>query len=343
MLPLTTKVITEKSTWEAFIATCPEANFLQSWNWGVFHSKLGKEVFYLGLFAGEEQVGAALAVREPAKRGAYLAVAGGPLIKGDQADQSTLWAAMISALRQQAQDAKCVFVRIRPQLIRTPETERLVSSLGLQLAPMHLTADLTIQLDLTQSADILLQNMRKNTRYEVRRVEKEGITVQMSQDPSLIERFYKDQLYLAEKHGFVPFSLPFLQEQFQAFVADDQVVLFDAYQGEKLLASAFIIFYNNEAVYHYGTSTPDNARLPGSYACQWAAIQEAQRRGCTRYNMWGIAPEDQPEHRFAGVSIFKRGFGGQEVEYVPAHDLQIAWQYGVTKGFELLRKKMRRL
>jgi lipid II:glycine glycyltransferase (peptidoglycan interpeptide bridge formation enzyme) len=121
------------------------------------------------------------------------------------------------------------------------------------------------------------------------------------------------------------------------------VAFINSYQDDKLLASAFVIFYNHEAVYHYGVSTPDNDDWPGSYATQWAAIQEGKKRDCHVYNFWGIAPEDQPDHRFAGVSLFKRGFGGQEVPYLPAHDLGVTPFYWLTRGFELIRKKVRGL
>lgn len=334
---------TNSSEWENFITQIPEANFLQSWNWGVFHQRLGKDVFFVSVKENEQIVGVALAVKEPARRGAYLAIAGGPLFLERYQSQTSAWQALITHLKELAQAHHCVFIRVRPQLLDTSQHLQLFQELGFVQAPMHLTADLTLQLDLTQSEEELLAQMRKNTRYEVKKAEKLGIEIRKTQDPAAIDTFYQHQLYLAEKHGFVPFSKEFLKTQFEVFAASDQAILFDSYLDGMLLASAFIIFYNGEAVYHYGTSTPDNAKLPGSYACQWAAIQEAKNRGCTRYNFWGIAPEDQPNHRFAGVSLFKRGFGGAEVAYLPALDLATSSAYLATKLFEWGRKKVRRL
>ncbi|NCN23699.1 MAG: peptidoglycan bridge formation glycyltransferase FemA/FemB family protein, partial [Gallionella sp.] len=150
-----------------------------------------------------------------------------------------------------------------------------------------------------------------------------------------IKEFYDHQLELAKRHHFVPFGFEFLRNQFQAFANQESVALIHSRTAEgELLASAFVIFYNREAVYHYGISTDANRSLPGSYACQWRAIGEAKSRGCTRYNFWGVAPADQPHHRFAGVSIFKRGFGGQEIEYIKAHDLSLSSKYYLTWAFE---------
>lgn len=337
---ITLQPVEDKASWERFISITPEANFLQSWNWGVFQQQLGKRVLRMAVLLDGSQVGAVQLIKEEAKRGTYLAVAGGPLI--DWNNREVVMAVM-TQLIELGKVEKAQFIRFRPQAVSSAELESTVASLGATPAPMHLTADLTLQLDLTQSTDEILAGMRKNTRYEVRRAEKLGITVSTSQDEADIAQLHQDQLYLAEKHGFVPFSYEFWHEQFLAFAADNQVLLFHSYLGEQRLASAFIIFYNKEAVYHYGTSTDANGKLPGSYACQWAAIQEAQRRGCTRYNFWGIAPQDAADHRFAGVSTFKRGFGGVEVPYLPAHDLALSASYQLIRGFEFMRKKMRKL
>jgi lipid II:glycine glycyltransferase (peptidoglycan interpeptide bridge formation enzyme) len=186
--------------------------------------------------------------------------------------------------------------------------------------------------------------MRKTTRYEIKRAEKLGLKIEHESDPKLITTFHQQQLDLAKHHGFVPFSYNFLYHQFTTFLADNQVELISSYSGDKLLATAFVIYYSQEAVYHYGISTPENRSLPGSYACQWAAIKEAKKRGLTRYNFWGIAPNNAPkDHRFAGVSLFKRGFGGQEVAYLPAHDLPTSSLYKAVSLFESLRAKKRRL
>lgn len=338
-------IVEQKEQWEKWVPQWPEANFLQSWNWGEFHRRLHKQVWAIAwrsTGAGDEAPPAALAlvVKETAKRGTYLTVAGGPLLDWQNAELVTQ---VMTDLSQLASEAKAGFIRFRPQLANSPETAAFFKQLGAVESPMHLTADITVLLDLTKTEEELLAGMRKNTRYEVRQADKQGITVELSQNPADLEIMYQHQLELAKKHGFVPFSLQFWQEQFASFVPDNQVALFHAKQGETLLASAFILFYNGEAVYHYGTSTEANAKLPGSYACQWAAILEAKRRGCQRYNLWGIAPADQPNHRFAGVTTFKKGFSDQVVEYMPAHDLPVSKLYGVTRGFELLRKKLRRL
>jgi lipid II:glycine glycyltransferase (peptidoglycan interpeptide bridge formation enzyme) len=336
----TSTPIQQKEIWESAVHSFVEANFLQSWNWGVFNEALGKEVYRQAIYEDGQLKALIQAVREPARRGAYLAVAGGPLADWEDA---SLMREVFQVMRQLADRSNSRFVRFRPQVFDSDAAEAIAKTAGSLKAPMHLTADLTLQLRLDQTEDEILAQMRKNTRSAIRKAASLGIITQLTSDLSEMKEFCHWQQHLAKKHKFIPFSDRFLTEQFRAFAADGQVQLVKASLDDKLLAAAFVIFYNGEAVYHYGVSTPENDHQPGSYACQWAAILEAQRRGCHRYNFWGVAPEDATQHRFAGVSLFKRGFGGQEIQYLHAHDLPTSIWYWVTYIFEVGRRKLRRL
>lgn len=332
--------IKDQKTWETFISSQNQANFLSSWYWGVFHKELDKHVRYRGYYEKEKLVGVCLLVCEQAKRGTYATVAGGPILDWDNQNVITAWR---DDVRQQGKQLKANFIRVRPQILNTQENNRMFSRLGFKQSPMHLTADLTLQLDLSLTEDELLAQMRKNTRYEIRKASKLGLIVKTTTDKSQIDSFYEHQLELAKKHGFIPFSLDFLKKQFIAFNQADAVKLIHAFDKDTLLASAFVIMYGQEAVYHYGISTDANRKKPGSYAVQWEAIKQAKELGLKRYNFWGIAPKEDTDHRFAGVSLFKRGFGGEEVEYLPAHDLSLSWKYPLINAFETFRAKKRNL
>jgi lipid II:glycine glycyltransferase (peptidoglycan interpeptide bridge formation enzyme) len=340
MSGLTCKTVKSKSLWENFILSRNEANFLQSWNWGIFQKILGKKIFRFGIYEDTKLIGCALSVKEKAKRGTYLTISGGPIIDWGNKNYIKL---LLHFIKERGLVENCDFIRIRPQELDKHENRNLLKELDFKMAPMHLTADLTLQIDLERSEEEILAKMRKNTRYQIRKADKLNIKVKHSKDSLDMREFYEHQLHLAKKHRFVPFSYEFLHQQFKTFAVDNQASLFHAYQDDVLLASAFIIFYNQEAVYHYGVSTEKNNLLPGSYACQWAAIKAARNRGMKKYNLWGVAPKKQKDHRFAGVSLFKRGFGGDEINYLPTHDLPLSKKYVLIRAFEIVRKKLRKL
>lgn len=295
----------------------------------------------LGFLDNEKLIGAVQAIVEPARRGRHLVIAGGPIIDWNNSHLVQAW---LLVIKQIAKNEKCLFVRVRPQLLDTPDNRQRFKSLGFRLAPMHVTADLTSQLDLSKPDDEIKRMMRKGTRYEINRAQKLGIKVEATKDERYLREFCDLQAETARRQKFVPFSRKFLTEQFKAFAQTGNVVMYRATYQEKLLSMAFIIFYGSEAAYHYGASTELAREFPGAYAIQWQAITEARKRGCHRYNFWGVSEHGQTKHRFYGVSVFKRGFGGEDVAYLPAQDLIISpAKYRATYIFETARRKLRHL
>lgn len=325
---------------DAYVAkNHPEANFLQSSKWGKVYELTGDKSYYLGLFQKDTLVGSAVAIVKPARRGRYLEIPGGPLLDwSNQAEASQF----MTEIRPIAAKENCVFVRMRPNISDTPEHRKLFADLQLIPSPMHLHAEHTVMLDLTQSEDQLLAGMRRQTRYEVRRADKLGIKITSSSETSAFEEFYQAQLDTAKRQNFIPPTQEFILAQHQAF--GDAAKIYRAQLNGKTLAYGLIILYPPEAIYHEAASTPEGRSLPGAYALQWQVIKDAKAAGLTRYNLFGIAPPNAENHRYAGVTTFKKGFGGTEVDYIPAQDLIIdPARYQITKVIEIIRKKKRNL
>lgn len=335
------KILDNPEIWENFVTCQPESNFLQSFYHGKTHENLGKKVHYLGIYEQDRICGICLGIVEEAKRGRYLSVPGGPLLDWENHSLTSIFFKQIKLI---AKKDDCVFIRLRPQIIDNEENRQLMKLNGLKLSPMHLTAEHTLQLDLHLSTEQILAQMRKTTRYEIRQAEKMGIKVSSTSSPEIIKEFYQVQLETAQRQGFIPFSLAMINAEFKEFSDRGQALIYKSTLNNKPLAYALVIHYPTESSYHLGASTEEGRRFPGAYAIQWQAILDAQKRKIPRYNFWGIVDEGQKNHRFYGVSVFKRGFGGQEIKYLPAHDLVISTlKYLPVFLFELARKKSRHL
>ncbi len=325
-----------KNNWKKVVERFPEANLLQSPEYGKMNEIIGDKVL-VSDFDGD---GYALMVVRDAKRGRYLEIPCGPLL--DYTNKTVL-RKVFDEIREIARAEKCVFVRVRPQLSATAENLKILESLGLRKSPMHLAAEHTVILDLTKSEADLLAGMRRQTRYEVRQAEKKGIVVKKSRAEEIFHEFHAVQAETAKRQGFVPPSLKVLMAEREAFGDDIEIYSAETAEGEKI-AYGLVIQSGLEADYYEAASTILNRKLPGAYALLWRAIRDAKAAGCTRFNLWGIAPAGQPNHRYAGVTTFKTGFGGEIVEYVPAHDLVIS-RAGYLKNWvvETIRKKKRHL
>lgn len=325
-----------QSNWSNVIKSHPEANFLQSPSYGKMNELLGDKVLTLD-FGGK---GHALMIVRNAKRGRYLEIPCGPLI--DWTNKTDAKKALTD-IAKIAREEKCVFVRIRPQMIKNPENMKLLANLGLVESPMHLAAEHTVMIDLTVSEDELLANMRRQTRYEVRRAEKHGIKVSCDNSEETFREFHKVQAETAKRQDFVPPSLKVLLAEREAFGENAKIYTAVSAEGEKI-AYGLIIRDGNEGDYYEAASTLLNRKMPGAYALLWQAMKDLKKDGYKRFNLWGIAPAGQPNHRYAGVTTFKTGFGGEIIEYVPAHDLVMS-KIGYLKDLvvEKVRKKRRHL
>lgn len=354
--------------WPSIQNLHPEANFLQSPEWGRMNALIGHKI----IIEATDDAWCLMIVKN-AKRGRYLEIPGGPLLDWQNPE---IVQSMFAKIRTIAKREKCVFVRLRPQLRNTPENLQLLASLGLKKAPMHLHAEHTVILDLEKSEDELLKDMRRQTRYEVRRAGKLGITVDWSDSEDVFREFHQVQSETALRQHFVPPDLKTLLAERTAFNSKDEasIAFNSANEASKTapteapasprsnagnpaarlyiaktaegvpIAYGLILIDGAEAEYFEAASTELNHKLPGAYALQWQVIKDLKKLGIKRYNLWGIAPHGQKNHRYAGVTTFKTGFGGEIVEFTPASDLVIRRiRYLFNLLVETIRKKRRHL
>lgn len=322
------KRVTDQKQWEEFLLSSAQVNFLQSWHWGKMHQDLGQTVWRYGVYKNNQLSGLLQLIKVVAKRATYFECPGGPVI--DWSGPVRPW--LFKELKRFARKNGASFIRLRPNI--------LPQDLGLRKAPMHLTAETTWVLPLDPSEDELLKNMRKTTRYLIKKAEKLGVEVSQSTDPQDIDWLYKLQQETVDRKHFVPFSQDYFLAELTSFLPDNIRVFKASYRG-RLLAIAMIIFYGNEAVYHYSGSSNLNREIPASYWLQWEVIKAAKKLRLKRYNFWGYT--DNPKHRFYGPSLFKAGFGGHKIEYLAAQDLVTGLGYWPNWLLETLRRKWRRL
>ena len=329
----------KRDTWDKFIKSHPEANFLQSWDFYEFHLKRGKKVIRRLAMSDDKIVGAYAGVVETAKRGRYLAIAGGPIL--DWKDRK-LVKAVFDDIREQGAQAGCVFVRVRPQLELSDKSLQLLRDLGLKKAPMYLSVEYAGVLDLTHSEEEILAGASQGFRRKLRKALKSEIGVTADTSDESIKEFCRLEKLHAERQKYVAFSGEFLKKQFEAFREGGEVLIYTAKKDGETLAQNFMIFYGPEASYHYGVSSELGTKYSAAPLLHMEAMKEARKRGCIRYNLWGIVEPNETSHRFYGVSEFKRSFGCEELRYTPAHDLILrSLAYQKTKLVESARKRIR--
>lgn len=338
----TPAIVVDAEEWETFLRQVRPHTFLQSWKWGEHYEMSGSKIFRLGVRKNGALVGAALCIKVAARRGAFLLCPHGPILSETE-DGPQLLRLFARECTRIAQAEHCDFVRFCPLAPDSPESRSVYRSLGFRDAPIHMHPELSWMLDVSKDEEDLLRDMRKTTRYLVKKMEKEGVEITQSNNPADIEKFWTVYQATVQRQHFTPFNKEYLRKEFELFAADNQALFFfGAHQGE-CIAAAIIIFYNGQAFYHHSGSIQKSKDINASYLLQWRVIQEAKKRGCTLYNFWGISPADRPKHPWAGLSLFKKGFGGFAEAYLHAQDKPLTSKYALNYTIETARRVRRGL
>jgi peptidoglycan pentaglycine glycine transferase (the first glycine) len=252
-----------------------------------------------------------------------------------------------------AKTEKASFIRVSPLFLDTEENKNIFIDLGFRNSPMHSSAyEATWKLDIYPPEDELLKNMRKTTRYLIKKAsENPDISVEITNNIKAIEVYQKLNKEVAKRQKFVPFSDKFIKNEFEIFSKENEIIFVIGKYKDEVAAGSLIIFWpaslqggSGMAFYHQAASLGKFAKYSIPYLMQWEAIKEAKKRGCKIYDFWGFTdPEKFPKHPWAGPTLFKMGFGGYKKEYVETQDLVISQKYWLNYIIEVVRKKIRRL
>jgi lipid II:glycine glycyltransferase (peptidoglycan interpeptide bridge formation enzyme) len=334
------KEVTNQDQWESFVdKTAIKVSFIQSWAWSKFEESQGKKLWRIGIYQEQDLVGLMLITLVNARRGKYLHVRNGPMI--DFNDVKVVKSCS-DYLKQMAKEQDCAFVRISPLIPDNADHKHILRTLGFVDCQMHdVDAEITWVLDLTQSEEQIMQNMRKNTRYYVNRAVKDGVKIIKSTDPEDLKKFWPIFVDTVKRQQWNAYPYEYIHSEFQTFLQNNQALLMLAeYQGKYIAGSVFV-YYKDTAYYHHSGSLSAYNKISASYLIQWEAIKEAKSRGLKTYNFFGIARNDDPKHPWSGLTFFKKGFGGQEQRHIHAQDLPVKRSYWLTHYYELFERKRR--
>ncbi len=295
--------------------------FLQSWAWGEFQASLGRRIWRLGAFDEARLVGAALVIEHQLLlRKTYLYCPRGPIaMTRPVLDQ------LLPVIHDLGTKEKAMYVKIDLGLFTFPfdpvDWARRYS-VGTPLQPAT-----TQVLDLIPGAEALLETMHQKTRYNIHLAEKKDVTIRWSVSDDdfpifldLITRTYTRQGIRLHPAGYYRGLWTHLRDAGMASLAIAE------WRGRPLAAN-LIIWNLQTATYLHGGSSDVEKNVMAPYLLQWQTIKQAIQRGMKEYDFWGVAPAEDPNHKWAGVTRFKKGFGGRVVTFPPALNsiLQPGW------------------
>jgi lipid II:glycine glycyltransferase (peptidoglycan interpeptide bridge formation enzyme) len=308
----------DASAWDAFVSQAGDASVLQAWAWGSLKSRYGWGVQrYFWVDAGAP-IGAAAVLRRSLPGGLALNYAPrGPILDG-RLDQ---WPAFWQALRQRLAQEGGTVLKLDPEW--TTDAQRAVLAGSGALPSRHAIQHQATMLVDISGGDEAMMRLKESTRRNIRAGIKQGITVEASEASAAMDSFYELLEETAAREQFTIRRRAYYRDLLSLFRERGQVAVYLARLKDRLLAGAVMLFFGSKLVYLYGGTRADAKDLKPGYLLHWRAIEDAQRRGCTTYDMWGVPLDPRPDQRGYGYYVFKSRFNGRMVRFIGLYDLPV--------------------
>ena len=320
----------DADAWQAFLAATDSGDFLHDWAWADLAAFDGQPQRRYVL-TDDEAVVAIVAAQERrlAAGRSFWYVPHGPVLDWSAPQAAERMRALRIGLRIAARQHGAIGVKLEPRLAKGSAGSDLLRGRGLRPTAETLQVGQTRIVALADD-DALLASFDKDTRYAVRRAEREEVSVSVAEDGA-------DQRPIDDLHGLVVetqrragFPLPSLERYrlaWRTLAGAGRAAILEARRDGELLASGMVVFEGARSYYLFSGSRREERGEPkhyASYALQWAMMRLARDRGVTRHDLWGVAPPGAgPEHAWHGVGLFKKGFGGEEVVWAGSWDLVV--------------------
>lgn len=322
-----------RERWDSLVTASPGGGHaLQSFTWGEFKESKGWKPLRLTFHKGGEIVGTAqfLLYNTLPVPGRLMYCPKGPWIHWDDPEAVR---AFFDGVRRIALDNNVHTVKIEPEASRhAREPKETLENIGFRHARYDLNFADTIVMDITPSDEGLMSGMTgkrgKTTRYNIRAAARNGVEIYRPQDFEWAFGTLWDWMQnLAEnKEGFhLIRPREYIREVTRRMWEADQGRFFAAEHEGDTLAIAFFFDLGHKLWYMYSGSASHKQNLNSNYLLQWEAIRWARERGITYYDMVSVPPPGQRDdsHPAYGVYRFKKGFGGEILEFIGCMDLAV--------------------
>jgi lipid II:glycine glycyltransferase (peptidoglycan interpeptide bridge formation enzyme) len=248
----------------------------------------------------------------------WLEVPRGPLFQDDLA-----FAEVMKQIEELGKKQKAIFVRF--------SSYQELSGAGFVPTKFDHHPSTSLVIDLGQTEDEILAQMKPKGRYNIRLAEKREVKVEVSED---LDTFYNLLSGTGNRDGFHIHPKEYYEAMLKTLGASAQLLL--ARYEDRVVAGGLFVYLDEWGIYYYGASDHRYRNVMAPYLVQWMAIKEAKKRGCRYYDFLGIAPDGAVNHAWGGVTEFKKKFGGRVVNYPQAKDfvLHPFWYflYKLRKG-----------
>ena len=158
----------------------------------------------------------------------------------------------------------------------------------------------------------------RKVKYNIRRAEKEGVTFEIRDDLNAVHEFYKLHVKTRKKLGVPVQSKKFYIRFYEEIVRTGRGYIVCAKRNNIPLSVGLFAGYNNTLTFQISASDPRALFYRPNNMMLWGAMQEAQNRGYTKFDMGRTDCTNE------GLRKFKLSWGCEEISlyfsYYPPRD-----------------------
>jgi lipid II:glycine glycyltransferase (peptidoglycan interpeptide bridge formation enzyme) len=318
----------DHAAWQAFLDATPSGDFLHDWSWADVAAFDGQPQ---RRFVAEEDdrlvaIAAAQVRRLPLGR-SFWYVPHGPVLDYEHVHAGDRLRAVAIGLREAARREHAIAIKLEPRLQSGSRQTGHFRRLRHEPATLQVAQTRLVEL---ADDETMLAAFDKDTRYAVRRAEREGVavsTVTDAGDLRAIDDLHALVLETQRRAGFPKPPLQRYRIAWRGLASAGRATIFEARLNEQLLASGMLVIVGDRSFYLFAGSLREEKGQPkryASYLLQWAMMRHARDSGARVHDLWGIAPEGAtPDHAWYGVGLFKKGFGGRPVAWAGTWDVVV--------------------
>lgn len=293
-------------------------SLLEKWEWGEFKKKYGWRPLRLAICKGPSLAEPAFATQILIKK---LPFGFSFFYCPTHLPDKKILKALLEKIRELANQENTIFCQMNILDETMPQKEKELLSLGFKKSFEEIQPKNTLILDLTKSEEEILKQMKPKGRYNIKVAQKHGVVVKEIKNLKEFSDYGKihEETIKRDKISARPFE--YLKNLFQMLKENNLGTAFIAYYKNRPIAGIIVSLAGEKATYMYGASLYDYRNLMSTYLLQWQAMKYAKEKGAKIYDLFGIAPTDDPKHKWAGITRFKKQFGGKGKEILGSYDL----------------------
>lgn len=300
--------------WDGLLQRAADANVFQSFAWGEYKRGHG---WIPVRCIGKDKSGQVAAMAQILLKRLPLGIhagwsPGGPVLQFNRWSPKMVGKAMDSLLQAMQGKYGRLWLRFHSHIPNEPELAYVLSG-RFHRPVFKVNSEFSQFIDLTQGVESFEKSMTSKHRYYMRQAQGCGLAWKAGADEEMQRDFVMLHEEMTREKGMESIRVG-AEETRKIFAAlGSQALILNGYHEGVAVTSCLVQRFGNRGFYASAATGAKGRELSAAYAMVHELFRLLKDSGMTRLDFAGLDPKTPAAF---GVNHFKRGFGGQLVEYL---------------------------